>query len=195
MKPIVLVGAVICVIGVGAAGTYSYVSPARTLKEIREAAESNDSERLRDLIDFDRVKTALKDDVNAQIISSARESLKDNPFQGLALAMAGMMVDRLVDSMVTPAGIAAMMDKGELKSSKPAGDTALPTVTSTEVRNDGVTIERGYDSYDRYRVRLTKESGTPDDALTLTLRRNGLFSWRLTHIAIPRAAFAQSNRP
>ena len=195
MKPILLVGVVICVAGIGAAGAYSYVSPAQTLKEIREAAESNDTERLRDLIDFDRVKTALKDDVNAQVVSSAKETLKDNPFQGLALAMAGMMVDRLVDSMVTPAGITAMMDRGELKSSKPAADIALPTVTSTETRKDGVIVERGYDSYDRYRVRFTRESGTPDDALTLTLRRNGLFSWRLTRIAIPRSAFAQSNRP
>src|ERR1700682_1796222 len=84
-------------------GYYSYNSPIATLENIKKAAQQNDKDRLRDLIDFDSVKAGLKEDITAQLVTSVGQS--DKPFAVLGRALAPMMVDSLVNTIVSPAGL------------------------------------------------------------------------------------------
>lgn len=118
----------ILIIATGAA-TYSYLSPQLTLKDIQAAAETRNSERLRELIDFDAVKTNLKDDLNIQFAQSVSGKLKDNPFAGFGALLASAFVEKIVDALVSPAGISAMISDGSVDKNTfdlSASDAARP---------------------------------------------------------------------
>jgi hypothetical protein len=165
-------------------GYYSYNSPVATLENIKKAAQQNDKDRLRDLIDFDLVKAGLKEDIKAQLVTSVGQS--DKPFAVLGIALATMMVDSLVDTIVSPAGLTRFIDKGRIDSpQRKPGDAPSDTSIEEKSTHDGVNIERGYDEFSRYRVRIRRSGTNPAQPLVLTLRREGWFSWKLTGISIP----------
>jgi hypothetical protein len=157
-----------------------------TLENIKKAAQQNDKDRLRDLIDFDSVKTGLKEDIKAQIVASTTESVKDNPFAALGVALASMVVDPLVDSIVSPAGITRLVEDGRI-GPQPGDPASPPSSKAAEkpAMGDGMKIQYSYDDFSRYRVRIRQPGMESDQALTLTLRREGLFSWKLTRVSIP----------
>lgn len=181
-------------------GHYSYVSPVTTLENIKKAAQQNDKDRLRDLIDFDSVKTGLKEDIKAQLMASGAESLKDNPFAALGVALASMIVDPLVESIVSPAGITRLVENGQVGSRKmDAGIATLSEPAEKPTAAEGVTVQYGYDDFSHYRVRMHYPRMSSGQSLTLTLRREGLFSWKLARVSIPDdmledAAKAKSTR-
>lgn len=83
-------------------------SPLFAFGALKGALEAGDRDRLEQLIDFPSVKDGLKQDLNAAMMEQLTNDpeMKDNPFAGLGMALAPMMVDRMVDAMVTPAGLA-----------------------------------------------------------------------------------------
>lgn len=189
---ILLITGIIVATLVGA-GLYSYLSPGITLQEIREAARNDNKERLRELIDFDSVKTGLKEDFKAQFLASADIELKSNPFAGLGLMMVNAVVDPLVDILVSPAGIAGIVDKTRSGDSK-RGQESTPTLSSISNKSSegGMEIDRGYDGFSRYRIRVREKSS--DETTALTLRREGPFSWRLTSITPPKNLLTSSKK-
>ena len=59
-KPVAIVLSILVILLVGA-GVYSYFTPQLTLKDIRDAAKAQDTERLDDLVDFDSVRAGLEE--------------------------------------------------------------------------------------------------------------------------------------
>ena len=56
--------------------TLSYLAPHHTLRSIREAAQVNDTERLRELVDFESVRALLKDDIRTMVLANAATNLR-----------------------------------------------------------------------------------------------------------------------
>lgn len=165
---------------------YSYISPILTLERIKNAAKASDKDRLRDLVDFESVRAGLKEDIKAQLVVSAGETLKDNPFAAFGMALAGMVVDPLVDFIVSPAGITRLMENGRLDPVDKGSERAPAGKSPGESSPEGsVILEQGYDEFSRYRVRIGRAGEEPDRLLTLTLKREGLFGWRLTRVSVP----------
>ena len=170
-------------------GYFSYNSPLTTLDNIRKAAKQNDKDRLRDLIDFDLVKAGLKEDLKAQLM---RDSVgrSEQPFRKFGIAVATMMVDPLVDTIVCPGGLTlignGLIDRVISPEKKLVNDVPPREISIEESStHDGLHIERGYDEFSRYRIRIRRSETNPADAWVLTLTREGLFSWKLTRISIP----------
>lgn len=192
-----------------AAGIYSYLSPQLTLKSIRDAGQARDTERLRDLIDFDSVKTGLKKDIKAKIDASAAEELKDNPFAEIGVALAGSIIDPIVDALVSPSAIARAISEGRIDASAvqiSKGSGGPPTVAPPALPTSGsgtngsgpssgaplpniAKVEKGYEGYSRYRVAIHLTGAKPEDSLILSLRRESLFTWRLSRIVLPDSFF------
>ncbi len=196
MKKNSVIGVAILVIAtVGGFSLYSYYSPDVWLKDIRTASQEGDKERLRDLIDFDSVKNWLKEDIKAQFTTSMGAKLGYDPFAALGVAMASLMVDPMVDMIVSPSGIAALIEKGRVQS--PSKDTTIPAPTTSESRssNDTMNIERGYTSFSRYRIRIWPSDNQTKDPIIMSLKREGLFSWKLSSISLPSNLIGDIDKP
>ena len=90
---------------------YVAAAPYITVHQIRNAAKRQDGEALSEHIDFPSVRQSFKDQANAAF---AKEVLKDkklrgSPYADIGMAIAGVMVEKLVDAYVTPAGMTLLM--------------------------------------------------------------------------------------
>lgn len=174
---------IVAIIGSVAAVLYIAAAPYITVYQIRQAAEDRDAEGLSEHIDFPSVRQSLKDQMNAKVMASTSEDLKDNPFAAFGAALAGAMVDKMVDAYVTPAGITQMM-KGE----KPVGGKARENV-SAETTGSGHQADKKpfdnasmtYEGLSKFVVEVKDGSKEP---VRFILRRDGI-SWKLSEIGLP----------
>ena len=93
----------------GLAVLYFVLSPFLTVYQIRSAAEQRDGGALAEQIDFPSVRQDLKDQLNVALGRSMAEEMEDNPFAVLGGLLGGVIIDKMVDAYVTPAGITQLM--------------------------------------------------------------------------------------
>lgn len=86
-------------------GGYIALGPLIALHEIKIGLQEQDSARLEANIDFPRLRTNLKEQLNAVVVRQAATDLKDNPFAALGMTIASKLVDSVIDSFVTPSGL------------------------------------------------------------------------------------------
>ena len=147
-------------------------SPYFAARTLREAARSVDAAAIDAGVDFPAVRDSLKSQLNAAIARkmAADPNMKSNPFAGLGMMMAPAIVDRMVDSFVTPDGIAALA-RGQ-----------KPNAPKTEAKSD-VEYSYSWVNLDRFRIRL-RTTAQAKDGPSLLFERRGLFTWKLIRIEI-----------
>lgn len=156
---------------------YLYASPYLALNNIKKAAQAGDADTLSEYIDFPSVKQGLKDQINAQIMKEVTQQDTDG-FEALGAMLATAMIDKAVDGIVTPDGV-AMMVQGQ----KP--DLNGDAVEQTDVEQAGekkLDYKTNYITYKSFKVSLSN----PDyeDNLDIIMRRDGL-SWKVHRINLP----------
>lgn len=168
-------GKIVAVIG-GLFAIYVAAAPYITVHQMKSAAESHDGEALSEHIEFPSVRQSLKDQMNAMFIKEmAKDEMKDNPFAALGAAFAGVMVDKMVEAYVTPAGITQLM-AGE--KPKPAQGEESGGGSGRKPLSDA---SMSYESIDKFVVKV--KGGTGEEG-KFVLRRRGI-GWKLTEIIIP----------
>ena len=83
-----------------------------------QAIRAGDQYRTELYVDFPRLRTSFREQLNAQLAENAATEMKDNPFGGLAAMLGSALVDRTVDAFVTPAGLARLMNRGESEADR-----------------------------------------------------------------------------
>jgi hypothetical protein len=170
-KYLLIIGLVlVIVVGYVAAGPYL------TISAIKTSIVEQDSEKLSENIDFPNLRQNLKNQLNAVMMKSAVTELKDNPFATLAVGFATKMVDGMVDSFVTPSGLAAIME-GKKPSKKGSEENITPPKKENLFKNARTT----YVSKSKFAVWVPNDQG--EEAIFI-LQRDGL-SWKLVNIVIP----------
>ena len=97
---------------------YVAVGPILTIEEIKSGIVERDSKKLSDNIEFAILKENLKDQLNTGLIKKSTSKMKDNFFSGLVVGLvATKMVDPLIDSFITPTGLASILEGKELSRS------------------------------------------------------------------------------
>lgn len=168
-------GKVVAVIGALLA-IYIGAAPYITVYQMKSAAESQDGEVLSEHIEFPSVRQSLKDQMNAMFMKEmAKDEMKDNPFAALGAAFAGVMVDKMVEAYVTPAGITQLMSG---KKPKPKEGEETSSGSTKKPLSDA---SMSYESLDKFVVRV---KGNNEEEAKFVLRRRG-FGWKLTDIIIP----------
>lgn len=163
---------------------YLAVSPYLSVYQIKRAVDARDSEALAGFVDFPKVRESLKAQMNSVILKSTEKELKDNPFAAIGMALAGAMVDKMVDVYGTPAGLAQMLRGDEPSLSK---KNEKPSVYSYQAPVDpskGKALSNAklrYDGVNKFIVSTPVESGKE---ASFILSRQGL-SWAITDIRIP----------
>ena len=169
---------VVWVIGMLMALVVGYVAagPYLTVSAIKSGIVEQDSEKLAEYIEFPSLRQNLKEQLNAAMMKNAATELKDNPYAALATVLASKMADGLVDSFVTPSGLAILMEGQNPSKNGDSGDTAPP-------KKDELfkNARYSYDSMSKFSIWVPDDKGKES---RFVLQRDGLY-WKLVNIVIP----------
>ncbi|APD13530.1 DUF2939 domain-containing protein [Pandoraea pulmonicola] len=183
-------------------------TPYYTLWRAREAANARDADALSSYVDYPAVRDSLKLSLHDEL-SRQMDKQRGNALGALALALGGWVSDRVVEALLTPEAVAAML-RGDSTGLPPApgapeprdvvpqpqqapsapsssasttppagGDAAAPSEASPR------TITRTeFQDFNHFLVHVSR-SDRPERVVTFTLTRRNLVQWRLTAIALP----------
>ena len=167
------------------AAWYAY-SPYQTVHAMKAAGEHRDGEALAEHIDFPSVRASIKEQINARLLKVVKEESEENPVKALGAAFGGMLVDKLVDAYVTPAGLMQMME-GERPEDVVADEIASEITGKSEAsQNEKKPFQNAsysYESLDRF-VASVKDDKSGEE-IRFVLTRSGIAKWQLTEILIP----------
>ena len=159
-------------------------SPFWAFQQLKEAAETGDRDRLAALVDFPAVREDLKRQVDSGVVKLAREASGVGFPAVMAFGKLGSLLgDRAVDKLVTPKAIATMVSLGRSPRDPQAREEAAEAQSGKAAPQP--SVHYAYLSPDRFRVALAPNAQS-DVAAALILQRQGLFSWRVEQIELPR---------
>lgn len=177
-----------CIIGLlalSAGGLYAL--PYVTLYQIKEAVEQSNSEKLARYIDFTAVRQDLKEQLKG-FLSTKKESIqKVAPLLELLGAdlvgrLTDTMVDRVVDTLVTPAGMDELM-RGKIILEQVRRPEKNPEGLPTGPGGQPPDVSLRYKSTSQFVADIVNQSD-PSKKAQLILTRRGLH-WKLTAVKLP----------
>jgi Protein of unknown function (DUF2939) len=155
-------------------GAGLYATPYLTLDSLKKATSNRNANALAQEIDFPALRTSVKENVKAQIIKQMAGG--NTPVKGSNAAAVDKIVNPMVDKLVTPEGL------GELMLDKIPGATI--DLSNLEKNIAESEVKMGYESFDRFVVRITDKVDRTKD-VSLILKRDGL-AWKLSGIDISK---------
>jgi len=157
-------------------------SPYWTLHRIRSAAADGQGDRVAAYVDFPALRESLKGQLSIALNKRMDSRAKDSPSASIGQAFAVQMINGMVDVMVSPESVAAMIRSGKAPRALPEPKTDHVTASNAERREP--RVRRGYEGLNTFQVVLV-DPDTSEDTLTAVLSRDGLFGWKLTAITVP----------
>ena len=155
---------------------YLYVSPYLVLNNIKNAAEQGDADKLSGYIDFPSVKQSMKDQVKAAMVKELASSKEQDGFEALGTMLGAVMIDPLIDGLVTPDGVALML-QGQKLDFDLNNDTPEDKPKS---KNEDIDYKAGYLSFNRFKVQVIG-ADDPNESIDVIMHRDWL-SWKVTSI-------------
>ncbi len=152
---------------------YFVTRPSAAFEQLHEAIAKQDRNAMNRLIDFPNFRESIKLKLRDELGASAA-NIK-NPLALVGVMLAEKLMDPLVDILVSPGGIAAIM-AGHKMRDMPRG--RLPT-GEQEVSNAALQFVGTWDGPSRYAVAVTSKG---NQTVTLVLHRHSLFEWRLAEL-------------
>jgi hypothetical protein len=149
-------------------------SPYVSLLRLQRALESGDHLGVEDRVDFAAVREGLKQDLRTHLAAAMRSAEgEDDPLAGLAAALIPAMADKVLDTVVTPSGLTALVRSAREGS-------------AAREQEGG-----GRQSDDRPRLRYAFFTGPADflvdyGGVKLRLRPAGL-GWKVHRVELPAA--------
>lgn len=159
---------------------YAAAGPYLTVNAIREAVKTEDSRALARQVDFPALRASLKAQLSDRLVREAGPDTQSSLFGAFALRLAGGLVGGVVDTMVTPVGLGALME-GRKVWNRASG---LPPPSRGEAGGRPEPLHDAvyrYESPSRFTATVQDESGRP---LVFVLTRDGL-RWKLSDIRLP----------
>ena len=169
-------GAAVAFLIADGAGWY-FESPRWTLKQMADAAQARDADKLSGYVDFPKLRESTKSQLKAAMTAKLASG-RSNGFEALGMMIGMSMVDNMIDGMLTPDGVAAMFatEKARAAVSSPVKKPFGIDASKAEIVRDG---------FDHFRLH---EKGKPGQDGDLVFDRHGL-SWKLAQIKVPMNLF------
>lgn len=157
-----------------------YYTPYMAVHGMQEAAQERDATRLAGYVDFPVVKENLKADLNGRML----QKLQGQPFAAVGAVFAGALVNTMVDAIVSPQGLAMMM-QGEKPLTAATAERTESGSQEQGKETGQVETRMGYDGLNQFTIRVYRRD-TPDKVINLVLQRRHLLSWQLAEIRLPQ---------
>jgi len=167
------------VLAAGAAGALlvvaatSFASPWWTLQRLRSAVAAHDAGAVSAKVDFPAMRESVKSQMLASLNNLTAKSMGDNPAASMTSAMSMALINPLVDVIVSPTGVALMVEQGKIKIDRPAPPGAQARTAPEQPR-----LAVGYRGWSRFDV-------TSRDGGSFIFRRTGLWDWKLAGLELP----------
>lgn len=177
---LMLILVLVAVCGYVVAGPYIAVSAIKT------GIAENDAEALERHIDFPVLRQNIKAQLTAAMAKEAEQTESGNFFSALMHGIKAKLVEGMVDSFVTPQGLANAMEgkktvsAGESAAEAPAADSSA--AEKTDLFKDA---RFSYDSFNNFSIWVPNENGTET---RFVLKRMGL-SWKLVDVVLNSQSF------
>jgi hypothetical protein len=172
--------AVVLVVALGLAG-FVGAGPYIALYGIRDALSERDAGRLQRYVDFPLLRANLRAQAEDALARRTGSEVQRNVFGSLALRLANAVAGTGVDAMVTPTGIAALLQGhavwNRARGDTIDGDTYGPPRPADPLRQ----ATRRYESPSRFTATVHTEAG---QSMVFVFTRQGL-RWKLTDIRLP----------
>ena len=153
-------------------------SPYFSLWKFAQALETNDVMSLEARVDFVSVRASLKQQLRAKLPPAPLDA-KQDLFSGMVARMAPSLIDQLVDSLVTPQNLAALLANPEVVSdaSQAATGTRSPATSRVDVKLDFSRVRYAF-------FTGLREFLVDFDGIKLRFRFAQL-SWSLREVEVP----------
>lgn len=179
MKKSLVIGLLLAaVLGLAA---YVAAGPYLAIHGIRTALAEQDTGRLQKHVDFAALRVNLRAQVEDALARRAGTDVASSLFGAAALSIANSLIGRGVDTLVTPMGIAAVLEgRATWKRAvgeTVGGDTYAPAVPADPLKE----ATHRYESLSRFTATIHDADGDP---LVFVFTRQGV-RWRLTDIRLP----------
>ncbi|MBS0300535.1 MAG: DUF2939 domain-containing protein [Proteobacteria bacterium] len=155
--------------------TYITAGPYLAFSEIKSGIANQDPVKISEYVDFPVLRQNFKEQINAIMMQNAVKS-SDNPFVLLAAGIATAMTDKITDSLITPSGLASVL-QGKFME-KDSADVALHSADKNKLFSNA---KLGFDSLDTFSVRVKNQD---DDEFRIVLQREGM-QWKMVNIIFP----------
>ena len=177
MNKKIIIGGLLALVLAACVGWY-FLSPGYAMQQLQAAALEGDADALEDRIDFPSVRESLKADFRAHLMVEMQK--EENGFAALGGMLAMGMLDGMIDGLVSPQGMEAMIKQGKFQAQ------GQPVAEPTE--QPEWTLERKGFSKFVAKPQLKETDKVPG----LVFEREGL-GWRLTKIDIPPGGLGKGN--
>ncbi|MDW3683020.1 DUF2939 domain-containing protein [Cupriavidus sp. CV2] len=173
----------------------SYASPYWAIYQMRSAIEARDADKFSRYVDY----PALRESLKAQLTLSLQQklgtpALQNTPFAGIGQAIGLAVINTMIDTMVSPAGVMALM-AGEKPASTPQpkppappapvenkGEPARPAKKEEEAAKDALKYSLSYRALNTVEASATKDNG---DRILIGLTRQGIWTWKWSSVVLP----------
>ncbi|MEC7120494.1 MAG: DUF2939 domain-containing protein [Pseudomonadota bacterium] len=167
-----------------------YVQPYWVAYQIQQAIENNDQAKMARYIDFDAVRSDLKQQLQPTQSSLVQALGKNSMTVHLAGLATDKMLDMAVDQLVSPAGLSQLIagQQAWKNWNAPTADMSEPTEhlphansTDSPLADEKASPKFGYTGLNQFKIRLN-----PDQhyEIGLYLQRSGL-GWQLVRVQLP----------
>lgn len=164
-----------------ALGAYIVGGPYLAIHGISRAIEERDTGRLQRHVDFPALRVNLKAQLNDYLVRKAGTDMQSSLFGAVLLGMAGNVTGAGVDTLVTPIGVAALL-QGDSVWKRAIGNTANGDTWGPPAPAKPLANTQGhYESLSRFTATTRLDDGRE---VVFVLSRQGL-RWRLTNIQLP----------
>jgi Protein of unknown function (DUF2939) len=128
---------------------------------MKSAAKEKDPVKLSGYVNFSAVRENLKANFNAKLSSELIKEKDNSPFSVIGGAFVSVIVDHMVDQLVTPEGLFTMMN----------GENPHPTEQSeppaSSGASDDVETSMSYENFDRFVVSVKKKNENKNPLFSL----------------------------
>jgi len=175
-------GLILGLVAVLAVG-YVAASPYLAVRGMRDAALAGDAAGVAEHVDFPAVKESLKANLAASMMKSAGQGGEENPMAEAGAMFAMALVGPMIDAMVSPEGLTALMKHGALP--KPAMFESTDAPAAEPKAQAQLDAQMRYRDLNTFVVTLD-DAASSDAPVGLVFRRHGLTGWKLTSLDLPQ---------
>ena len=178
-------------------GAYYAASPWLTVNKLKQAFEKKDTRQIGKIVDFPELREDFKEVAKATVMKNAAKELEGNPFAALGMMMANALIDPLIDSVISPAGLQALLSTGEM-SVQPSdvlnenNSWSSKESTTEEFKpSPDLSVKMNYTDLNEFKIELSNKK-VITEPISLFMEREGFADWKVTGIDIPQSIFNSS---
>ena len=175
-------------------GAYYAASPWLTVNKLKQAFEKKDTRQIGKIVDFPELREDFKEVAKATVMKNAAKELEGNPFAALGMMMANALIDPLIDSVISPAGLQALLSTGEM-SVQPSdvlnenNSWSSKESTTEEFKpSPDLSVKMNYTDLNEFKIELSNKKVIAEP-ISLFMEREGFADWKVTGIDIPQSIF------